>query len=106
MSGTLQEAQVETLAAPPAQAAAASFQPAPRGRQQLSQLEAGARAVVRRIQGEPDAARRLMELGLVPGTPVELVRRAPMGDPIELRVRGAHFSLRRSEAERIHVDPV
>jgi Fe2+ transport system protein FeoA len=47
-----------------------------------------------------------MELGLVPGTKVQLVRRAPMGDPIELIVRGTHFSIRRSEANRIHVDAV
>jgi ferrous iron transport protein A len=76
------------------------------GEARLSQLPAGTLAVVRRVLSDPDAARRLMELGLVPGTPVELVRRAPMGDPLELRVRGAHFSIRRSEADRIHVDPV
>ena len=70
----------------------------------LATLEPGSHAVVRRIQGDPAAVRRLMELGLVPGTPIELVRRAPMGDPLELRVRGAHFSIRRTEAERIHVD--
>ena len=72
----------------------------------LAGLEPGSRAVVRRLHGEPAAVRRLMELGLVPGTPVELVRRAPMGDPLELRVRGAHFSIRRTEAESIHVDAV
>jgi Fe2+ transport system protein FeoA len=46
-----------------------------------------------------------MELGLVPGTPVELVRCAPFGDPFELKVRGTHLSIRRSEAERVHVEP-
>lgn len=70
----------------------------------LAFLEPGSKAVVRRVKGDPAAVRRLMELGLVPGTPIELVRRAPLGDPIELRVRGAHFSIRRAEAERIHVD--
>ena len=102
MSGTLQEA----LAEAPAEAMATPSGPSATGRQRLAQLPPGARAVVRRVQGDPTAVGRLMELGLVPGTPVELVRRAPMGDPIELRVRGAHFSIRRSEAERIHVDPV
>lgn len=70
----------------------------------VADLSPGSRAVVRRLEGEPAAVRRLMELGLVPGTPVELVRRAPMGDPLEVRVRGAHFSIRRCEAESIHVD--
>ncbi len=88
MSGVLQEA------------------PGGTGQATLSELPAGTLAVVRSVLSDPDAARRLMELGLVPGTPVELVRRAPMGDPLELRVRGAHFSIRRSEADRIHVDPV
>jgi len=71
----------------------------------LCDLEAGARAVVRKVSGEPGLLRRLMELGFVPGTTITLVRRAPMGDPIELRLRGTHFSIRNSEAGRIDVDP-
>ena len=82
----------------------------PRGRverktRKLGELEAGARAVVRKVTGEPELLRRLMELGFVPGTTITLVRRAPMGDPIELRLRGTHFSIRNSEANRIDVDP-
>ena len=71
----------------------------------LGELEAGTRAIVRRVSGEPGLLRRLMELGFVPGTTITLVRRAPMGDPIELRIRGTHFSIRHSEADRIDVDP-
>jgi len=78
-------------------------QPRPR---KLSDLTPGARGIIRRLSGESQVARRLMELGLVPGTHVELVRRAPMGDPIELVVRGTHFSIRGSEADRIYVDPI
>jgi len=70
----------------------------------LASLPPGSRAVVRGIRVRREFAHRLMELGLVPGTEVLLVRRAPLGDPFELLVRGAHFSIRRSEAERIHVD--
>lgn len=70
----------------------------------LATLRTGARAVVLRIQGEEEFAHRLMELGLVPGTEIAVIRHAPLGDPVELRVRGAHFSIRLSEAERIHVD--
>ncbi len=70
----------------------------------LALLSPGDRAVVRGIVAEKEFATRLMELGLTPGTEVALIRRAPFGDPIELAVRGSHFSIRRSEAERIHVD--
>jgi ferrous iron transport protein A len=59
---------------------------------------------IARMGGDPTVVRRLMELGLVPGTRVRVVRRAPFGDPIELEVRGVHLSLRRSEARLIHVE--
>ena len=69
----------------------------------LDQLAAGEVSVIAGINCEPSVARRLMELGLVPGTDIEMIRRAPLGDPLEVRVRGVHLSLRRSEARRIHV---
>jgi len=72
----------------------------------LDQLRPGDRCIIRDIDGPPAAVRRLMELGLVPGTTVDFVRRAPLGCPYELRVRGTHLSLRRSEAEQVHVDPL
>ena len=71
----------------------------------LDRLAPGERGVIARLGGDPAIARRLMELGLVPGTMVAIVRRAPLGDPIELAVRGVHLSLRRSEASHIHVTP-
>lgn len=46
---------------------------------------------------------RLMEMGLLVGTPIELVRFAPMGDPVEIKVRGYNLTLRRHEAEQIFV---
>lgn len=72
----------------------------------LSMVASGARALVLRIDGDEHFARRLMDLGMTPGTEIALVRRAPFGDPIELVVRGSHFSIRRSEADRIHVEAV
>ena len=56
------------------------------------------------VGGENDAARRLMDLGLIRGTTVEVVRTAPLGDPIEVRLRGFMLSLRRAEAEHITVE--
>ena len=49
---------------------------------------------------------RLREMGLVSGTRVTLVRTAPLGDPIEIKLRGYHLTLRKSEAEHVLVDPV
>jgi ferrous iron transport protein A len=72
----------------------------------LDRLAPGAVCIVRGIDGERPSVRRLMDLGLVPGTRISYVRVAPLGDPLEVIVRGTHLSLRRSEAERVHVEPV
>ena len=47
---------------------------------------------------------RLREMGLLPGTTVTLVRAAPMGDPLEIKVRGYHLTLRKSEADHVVVE--
>jgi Fe2+ transport system protein FeoA len=56
------------------------------------------------VSGGRPVVRRLLEMGLVPGTPVTLRRVAPLGDPIELRVRNYSLSIRRDEALGIEVD--
>ena len=71
----------------------------------LDRLPAGRSGQILTVGGEPSIARRLMELGLVPGTDIQLLRLAPLGDPIEVAVRGVHLSLRRSEAALIYVAP-
>jgi Fe2+ transport system protein FeoA len=70
----------------------------------LSELKPGDRTRVVAVGGEGDAARRLMDLGLIRGTTVEVVRMAPLGDPIEVRIRGFMLSLRRTEADHITVE--
>jgi ferrous iron transport protein A len=70
----------------------------------LSELKPGDRARVTAVGGEGEAARRLMDLGLIRGTAVEVVRKAPLGDPIEVRIRGFMLSLRRTEADHITVE--
>jgi ferrous iron transport protein A len=70
----------------------------------LSDLAPGDRGRVTRMGGDPEALRRLMEMGLMRGTAVEVVRRAPLGDPLEVKVRGFMLTLRRSEAEHIEVE--
>jgi ferrous iron transport protein A len=71
----------------------------------LTSLTVGAKAIVTSIEVPSESRGRLMEMGLLVGTPVELVRFAPLGDPIEFKVRGYHLTLRRHEAERILVRP-
>jgi ferrous iron transport protein A len=71
--------------------------------QRLSDLAAGSSAVIERLASGVPALTRLRELGVVPGTRFELVRRAPLGDAIEISLRGTLLSLRRSEAELIEV---
>ncbi len=71
----------------------------------LDQLAAGERAVIASVDCPPTIARRLMELGVLPGTEVEVIRRAPLGDPMEISLRGVHLSLRKSEARHIDVTP-
>ncbi|HEY0021419.1 MAG TPA: FeoA family protein [Longimicrobium sp.] len=70
----------------------------------LSDLSPGDRGRVAKMGGDPEALRRLMEMGLMRGTAVEVVRRAPLGDPLEVKVRGFMLTLRRSEAEHIEVE--
>lgn len=71
----------------------------------LDQLAAGERAVITSVDCPPTIARRLMELGVLPGTEVEVIRRAPLGDPMEIALRGVHLSVRKSEARHIDVTP-
>jgi ferrous iron transport protein A len=70
----------------------------------LAELRAGERGRVVGVGGSDEASKRLMDLGLIRGTPVEVVRAAPLGDPIEVRLRGFMLTLRRSEAEHITVE--
>lgn len=69
----------------------------------LAHLPAGARARVLAVTGSGAVARRLMEMGVVPGAHVRMIKSAPLGDPLEVRVRGYHLAVRREEAQTILV---
>jgi ferrous iron transport protein A len=69
----------------------------------LSALRTGDRATIGRLDGSGPVRRRLLELGLTPGTPVTLVRLAPLRDPMQIRVRGYQLCVRRSEADAVWV---
>ncbi len=72
----------------------------------LSDLRPGQTGRIREYMGVHEMHYRLMELGLLPGTSIRCMRVAPLGDPVEVEVRGCYLSLRKSEAATIAVDPV
>lgn len=74
--------------------------------QPLTSCPLGSPATVVEINVPPGPRARLMEMGLLVGTQVELIRFAPLGDPVEIRVRGYNLTLRKHEAEQIQVRPV
>lgn len=70
----------------------------------LGQLKVGARGRVQAIDGDDDVSVRLLEMGITPGVEVAVIGTAPLGDPLELELRGYRLSVRRSEAARVRVE--
>src|ERR1041384_3025017 len=69
----------------------------------LRNVPVGSSVRVTAVNGESRISRRLMEMGVIPGVSVEVIKTAPFGDPIEIRVRGYSLAMRRSEAEAVEV---
>jgi len=69
----------------------------------LAELPIGGRAKITGFTLEGGMRQRLMEMGLTKGAECQMVRFAPLGDPLEVKVRGYHLSLRKSEAQGIQV---
>jgi Fe2+ transport system protein FeoA len=72
----------------------------------LDQLRVGQRCRVESLQGDDALVQRLLEMGLLEGEDVEVMTIAPLGDPIEIRLRDYRLSLRRREAARVQVQVV
>ena len=72
----------------------------------LAELAVGMRGRVVQIAGGDDLAMRLLEMGLTPGVEVFVAGQAPLGDPLELEVRGYRLSIRKSEAARVEIEPL
>ena len=70
----------------------------------LKQIKIGGTAKVVKIHGEGALKRRIMDMGLTKGTEVKVRKVAPLGDPIEITVRGYELSLRKEDAETIEVE--
>ena len=69
----------------------------------LSELKPGEVGFIENIAEEEDFRRHLIDMGMTPGTQVEVVRFAPLGDPMQIHIRGYELGIRKSEAEKIIV---
>lgn len=70
----------------------------------LKELPVGGRAVVKRLHGTGPVKRRIMDMGITKGAEVEVRKVAPLGDPIQVNVRGYELSLRKADAEMIEIE--
>ena len=69
----------------------------------LDELKPGQQGTITRVDGDGPLVQRLMALGLLEGSPIDMIRRALGGDPVEVQVMGSSLSLRREEARRVEV---
>ena len=70
----------------------------------LREVSVGSTAKIKKLHGEGAIKRRIMDMGLTKGTEVFIRKVAPLGDPVEIRVRGYELSLRKADAELIEVE--
>lgn len=70
----------------------------------LKEVKIGQTVTVKRLHGEGALRRRIMDMGITKGTPVYVRRVAPLGDPVEVTVRGYELSIRKGDAEQIEVE--
>ena len=70
----------------------------------LFELAVGESAIIKEVNGEKKLVRRLFDMGLTPGVEVYLRKKAPLGDPIELTLRGYELSIRKAEAKSITIE--
>ena len=72
----------------------------------LRELETGKSAVIRRVGGEGALRQHFLDMGMIPGAEVTVVKLAPMGDPMEVQVHGYELTLRLAEADQIDIEPI
>ncbi len=70
----------------------------------LCDFAAGERGVIKSVGGEGRVRRRLFDMGVTPGAEVALVKRAPLGDPVEVTIRGYQLTLRKTEAQCVETE--
>lgn len=69
----------------------------------LSELKIGEKGTVTKVRGEGVVRRRLFDMGITPGAEVYLRKKAPLGDPIEIAIRGYELTLRKAEAANVEI---
>ncbi|MHC1566842.1 MAG: FeoA family protein [Candidatus Syntropharchaeia archaeon] len=67
-------------------------------------MNPGERGKVIRVEGSGDLRQRIMDMGIIKGTEIKVIRKAPLGDPVEFLLKGYNLALRRSEAENVIVE--
>jgi Fe2+ transport system protein FeoA len=72
----------------------------------LGELPVGSRGMVAEVKGGGKQQRRMLDMGLVPGAEVTVIRTAPLGDPVEYRVKGTAIAMRRTDADNILVEEI
>ena len=72
----------------------------------LDHLHVGQSGIIKTVGGEGGLRRRFLDMGLTPGTRVLIRKMAPLGDPIEIYLRGYELTLRKEDAQRIQIEPV
>ena len=72
----------------------------------LKELEVGKSAVIRRVGGEGALRQHFLDMGMIPGAEVTVIKLAPMGDPMEVQVHGYELTLRLAEAQQIDIEPI
>ena len=70
----------------------------------LSALKVNEKAKVKRITGQGQIKRKLLDMGIIPGSSIEVTKLAPFGDPVDVKIKGYHLSLRKEEAKLILVE--
>ena len=70
----------------------------------LKDAKTGQTVTVEKLNGEGAVKRRIMDMGITKGVVIRIIKTAPLGDPIELTVRGYELSLRKEDAEKIEVE--
>ncbi|MEA3328579.1 MAG: FeoA family protein [Candidatus Omnitrophota bacterium] len=70
----------------------------------LKELKSGEKGKITKVSGEGLIRRRILDMGVIPGSEIEMQRAAPLGDPIEVKIKGYHLSLRKNEAANIYVE--
>ena len=72
----------------------------------LKELEVGKSAVIRTVGGEGALRQHFLDMGVIPGAEVTVVKLAPMGDPMELQIHGYELTLRLADADHIKIEPI